>query len=69
MIDEFDGDGDGESKHFILIYALCLPGCECGGGELQKKKPVTSYLLMVLKKHMLTDPIVFKIIIYQNQKN
>jgi len=30
---------------------------------------LTSYFPMLFKKHMLTDPIVFKIIISQNQNN
>jgi len=29
-------------------------------------RALTSYLSMLLKKHMLTDPIVFEIIISQN---
>jgi len=30
---------------------------------------LTSYFPMLLKKHMLTDPIIFEIIISQNQHN
>jgi len=30
---------------------------------------LTSFLPMLLKKHMVTDPIVFQIIISQNQNN
>jgi len=33
------------------------------------KRYLTSYFPMLLKKHMLTDPIVFEIIISQNQHN
>jgi len=31
--------------------------------------PLTSYFSMLLKKHMLTDPIILEIIISQNQNN
>jgi len=34
-----------------------------------KPAVLTSYFSMLLKKHMLTDPIIFEIIISQNQHN
>jgi len=48
----------------FIIYLLVSP---CSGilGWIQ----LTSYFSMLLKKHMLTDPIIFEIIISQNQHN
>jgi len=56
----------------LYVHDLLLKLNKSGLGSHIKNfcyNALTSYLSMLLKKHMLTDPIVFEIIISQNQNN
>jgi len=51
------------------VYTRSFMGCGLAQLADRDELSLTSYLPMLLKKHMLTDPIIFEIIIFQNQHN
>jgi len=58
------------TSEFFGQRMAILEYLEISSGEsLSPKISLTSFLPMLLKKHMVTDPIVFQTIISQNQYN